>query len=78
VALLNLREAGAIRTFGDVDAKTPALLAAQSTVRCLRDGELRLRARELVVQLLGKRFASAEEESLERGCRRPRISAISL
>ena len=67
--LLKPREARAVRAFREVVPQSPPLLAAETTVDRLRDRELRLGARQLVLELLGERAARSEQERLERGRR---------
>ena len=76
--LLEARELRAVGALGEVVSKAAALLASQSPVDRPRDGQLRLGARELVLELFGERAARAEEQRLERAdVVTPRISAIS-
>ena len=69
MALLEARELRAVGALGEVVAEPAALLAAKAPVDGLRDGELGLGARELLLELLGERAARAEEQGLERACR---------
>ena len=52
MALLEAGEARAVGALGQVVAQTPAFLAPESPVDRSRDRELRLGARELVLELL--------------------------
>ena len=67
--LLQAGEPRAVRALGQVIAQASALLSAEPAVDGLRHGELRLGARELVLELLCERSSRAEEERLERGGR---------
>ncbi len=67
--LLEARELRAVGALGEVVAHASALLASEPTVDRLRDGELRLGARELVRELFRERTPRAEEQRLERSRR---------
>ena len=67
--LLQAGEPRTVRALGQVIAQASAFLSAEPTVDGLRHGELRLGARELVLELLCERSSRAEEERLERGRR---------
>ena len=64
--LLEARELRAVGALGEVVSHPPALLAAEPSVDRLRDGELRLGARELVRELFRERTPGPEEQRLER------------
>ena len=67
--LLDACKACAIGAFGEVLAEPASLLSAKPVVHGAGDRELRLRARELVLELLGERAPRAEQEGLERPSR---------
>ena len=69
VTLLQACEVRAVRAFDKVILEPAALLAAEPPVGCPRDGELGVRAGQLVLELLGERAARPEEEGLERSRR---------
>ena len=56
----------AVGAFGKVIPQTASFLAAETPVDRLRDRDLRVGARELVLELLRERAARPEEERLER------------
>src|SRR6186997_2418198 len=63
--LLEARELRAVGALGEMVSYPSALLASEPSVDRLRDGELRLGARELVRELFRERTSSPEEERLE-------------
>ena len=65
MALLQSREPRTVRALTQVVAQAAALLSTQATVDGLGHSELRLRARELVLQLLRERASRAEEQRLQ-------------
>ena len=67
--LLQAGEPRAVRALGQVIAQAPTLLSTEPAVDGPRHRELRLGARELVLELLCERSSRAEQERLERGGR---------
>ena len=68
---LCLRERRARRAFGEVLVEALAVLARETAVALLREGELRALARDEVLDLLGERPARAEKQGLESAGREP-------
>src|SRR6185312_9495542 len=68
---LCLRERRARGALGEVLVEALALLARETAVALLREGELRALARDEVLDLLRERPARAEEQRLESAGREP-------